>query len=517
MGYFYPLLAYGGLIGVLALLSIELLPRLHFLRRPVTAAWLTAMTLFWLAMPWQSQWPLSLWTPSTVLGGAILVDITPAVWILGLVVGMVLSGAAWGEAAEHRGSLSLVGVLALLSLIAVWLSLAGGSLLTVLAAWATFDLLWGIAGLMAGGDGERVTFGLMFHGIASLILWGAFLLLESSGQSVLWWLMTPSPAALTFLLAAAIIRMGLYPFHIVFPRRIGNMRLLGIIALMGPLLGLGLLYRILRLPGLDAAPEWLMIWGAISVLWGGISAWISKGGTAVLWGGYALLGAMVAGAAGGGDPELLLTAAGVWTAGGALVSLSRGHDEFSALWSWPAWVALLFFIGVPVSPLGRAVIMALDTLPFVWRPLVMVGWAGMMAAFISHLRRRSKGLVTPPEFWQQAGLLICMLLPLAGLMASALMGYGLSLGWGGLVLWGITVLLGAALSIFGQEMSREWLRKGQPVWEMFDLRWLFRALWRGAENLLSLVRASADVVEGNGALLWSLLVLLIVLLVVVNR
>jgi hypothetical protein len=52
---------------------------------------------------------------------------------------------------------------------------------------------------------------------------------------------------------------------------------------------------------------------------------------------------------------------------------------------------------------------------------------------------------------------------------------------------------------------------------LLDLAWLYRALWQGLEHLLSIVRIVSAVVEGRGALLWSLLALLIALLVVVNQ
>ncbi len=40
MQYFYPLLVYTGLTGILLLLGIELIPNLKAWHKPMTAAWL---------------------------------------------------------------------------------------------------------------------------------------------------------------------------------------------------------------------------------------------------------------------------------------------------------------------------------------------------------------------------------------------------------------------------------------------------------------------------------------------
>ncbi len=71
---------------------------------------------------------------------------------------------------------------------------------------------------------------------------------------------------------------------------------------------------------------------------------------------------------------------------------------------------------------------------------------------------------------------------------------------------------------FGREIQSPHGCKGiRPVVDLLDLAWLYRALWQGLEHLLSIVRIVSAVVEGRGALLWSLLALLIALLVVVNQ
>ena len=115
-----------------------------------------------------------------------------------------------------------------------------------------------------------------------------------------------------------------------------------------------------------------------------------------------------------------------------------------------------------------------------------------------------------------SGLAVGLGLPVVGLLLGLLQGFPLSISWLGMLLWTLAILVAVLLIWRGMKTS-VWLRRGKPILDFFDLAWLYRSLWQGLEHLLSLVRTVAEVVEGRGALLWSLLVLLVVLLVVMNR
>lgn len=515
MEYFYPLFIYTGLGGLLLLLGVELIPQLHSLRKPLTAAWLTGMTLIWLLLPTTARWMISLWSPSAVLAGVIVMDLTPPVWWLGLALGVAVSATAWVELADRRSTIPLVGFLTLLALTITWLGLASGSLLATLATWAVLDLLVAAAGLMAGGEGERVTLGTALQGIASLLLWGIFLLLELQGVSLLWWLMRPSAALLVLLVITAVARVGLYPFHIILPRRPGVPRLLNLLASLGPLLGIGLLYRLLSLPGLEQLPAWVVPWGAIALLWGGLAAWAARETTAVLWATHALLGVLVAGAVATGSGALLMAGAAAWLVATTMLALMRGRDRRAPLWSWPAWLAVLFLLGVPPSPVGELYRAALLASGWGWRIVFLLGGTLVSAALLQGMHCRAQGEVSLPKPWQRVCVAVGLVLPLGVLMGTATVTSS-GFSWLALVLWTVAVILAGAFNWHGAT-TREWFRRAQVLWETLDLQWFYRALWRGAENLLGAVRGLADVIEGNGALLWSLLFLLLILWVVMNR
>jgi hypothetical protein len=81
-----------------------------------------------------------------------------------------------------------------------------------------------------------------------------------------------------------------------------------------------------------------------------------------------------------------------------------------------------------------------------------------------------------------------------------------------MVLWAVGVL--AAIGIVRWQKGRSVTgQRLEPLWSFMDLQWVHRSLWRGAEHVLSGIRVVAEVVEGSGAMLWSVLVILIVLLI----
>ncbi|MGC9357408.1 MAG: hypothetical protein ACP5GX_06065 [Anaerolineae bacterium] len=516
----YSWLFYIGLTGTLMLLGLEVIPPLRSWRRWATAVLLTLIAFIWLALPLEGRWLFSSWSPSAVLGGEFILDVSPGIWWLGLTLNLAFAGMAWvgvvdrGGGSRERAVLS--GALILPILMATWLALTGGSLLTTLAAWAIFDLLWGAATLISGGDGERVTFGWLLQGAASLILWAVSLLLQREGDSSLWWLMWPSPAVSTLLLVATLLRMSVYPFHIGFPHNVDVQGPLALVSSMGPILGVGLLYRVLMLPGNGDLPQWVLVVGVFSLIWGGFRAWSEKESGAVLWGIYALLGGIVAGAVTAMDAEVVLGALAVWFAGWVLLLLSRGRDRKAIGWAWPGGLALLFLIGLPPSPLGTLYRSALATTGWIWKVLLVIGWTMTAAALFKGGSRPAVGSVTPPRAWQRVGLVAGLFFPMMGLVGAAVPGHEIFFSWLGFLLWGFALVAAASLVRLGSP-TRRWFQQGSALWDSLDLQWLYRALWRGLENLLSVVRVAADLVEGSGALLWSLLILLIILLVTVNR
>ena len=501
-------------LGIFSLLGLQFFTRRQYLRRPMTAAWLTLLTLVWLTLPQEYRWVFSLWSPSTVLEGRLLLEMTPAVWLLGAVLAATFSGVAWIRVTDEQPARPLSGALTIFILLISWLALLSASLLMTLISWAIFDLFWGVAALISGSDDERITFGWAIHGIASLILWIVSLLLVREGSSTLWWLTQPSEALLALLLVTIILRVGLYPWHLVFPPRAKQIGLLLLAAASGPLLGFGLLYRLLSLPlALPFLTEMSTL-GLISLLWGGLRAWATRDErSSLLWAAYALLGGVIAGALSTGSASWLLRALAAWWAGWVLLLLSRRREGWFSLWSLPGILAVIFLLGIPPSPLGVLYRAALEATSWGGRLLLMLGLTLTGVVFLRVIERPAKGAVAPPWAWQRTALGVGLLLPVTGMLSSSLLVGSGVWGW---VLW-IGVFMLMAVLVWQGDVVRVQLTRLRPIWKLLDLRWLQRTLWQGTEHLFGLMRTLIEVVEGNGALLWSLLMVLLVLLVGKNR
>jgi hypothetical protein len=409
----------------------------------------------------------------------------------------------------------LSGALALLTLLVTWLALASGSLLTTLAVWALFDLLWGAAGLIYGSVGERMTFGWTLNGAASLILWTVFLLLEQQGGSTLWWLMWPSPAVVSLLAGAALLRVGVYPWHIAQPRRLGELDALMLVSSLSPVLGLGLLYRVQNLPGLVTLPSWVLVVGVLSLFWGSLRAWLTRrSNVRSLWMMYGLLGVLIAGATRPATAPLVLRGSLVWFGGWVLFHLTRRYDATAPYWAWPGWMGLFFVLGVLPSAMGSLLIAALAGLGWVGRVFLVLGWGALGSAtlrtFADKLRDAASVNITPAWPWQRLALGVALCMALLGLLFGTTV---IAPSTVGLLLWLGSLLLAVITYRWGAALIERALRRTRPLWDLLDVQWFHRSIWAGLEHILGFVRVLAEVVEGSGALLWSMLVVLILLLI----
>jgi len=285
---------------------------------------------------------------------------------------------------------------------------------------------------------------------------------------------------------------------------------------MGPLPGIALLYRILALPSTPSMPLWMGLWGAGSLFWCGLMGWSLKGRPSLLWAGHAMLIGILTGASMYGSAPLLGMSVAIWLTCGTLLVLARGYDPAAFIWSWPAWLAVIFLLGVPPSPIGTVLGLLHAALPWPARGLLLLGCITAGAALLQGMIRPRQGSITPPWIWQYISWSAGLLLILALLFATTLLAPHTPFAWLNLGLWLMGVSGASALARWGWR-SHQWLQRAQPLLEIIDMQWFYRSIWRGTEHLLSVLRISAEVLEGSGAILWSLLLLLLVLLIGINQ
>lgn len=512
MAYFFPLLLYLGFGGGLLLLGLNAVPRLRVAQKPVVAAWMSLLTLIWGLAPTAGRWMLSVWAPTSVASGWLVLDITPPIWWGTLLVGSAISGVLWAGLAERNGSLLLGGALLPILFTVTWMALGGGSLLMTLALWAVFDIAWFVVRLVTTPQGERVVWASAVHGAASVLLWTVSLFLLREGTSGLWWLMRPSEPILILLLVASLMRVGFYPFQVVYTETFDRSRPLALVSVMNPVMGAALLYRLISLPGQPALPGWVLGWGCFSVFWAGLKAFSLEGRQATLSAGHAMLLAILTGGVALRSPGAMISGVGVWLACLALLIAARRFHRRDFYLLWPTAVATLFLVGAPPSPLLQLYTGALAAAPWTWRLLLALGFALGVAALLRGLVGRAEGRVRPPRPYLLVSLLSGVVLVGAGLIVTAIREGVVIAGPLAMGVWAGAILVAAVLARWGERVQAAWRRAG-PLVALLDLEWFYRAAWQGAENLLGTLRATAEVVEGSGSVLWSVLVLLLVVMV----
>lgn len=511
MSYLFPLLFISGFAGIVVLLGLGSIRKISGIRKPVTAAFVLILALFWYILPSSARFVLSAWSPGSVLNGWLIVDLQPDIWWLGFILALTLSGRMWTETADRSEKQPLTGVLLILFLMVTWLSLASGSLLLTLLSWGISDVIWCVASLMSGADGERIVIGTANLGVSSLLIWAISLFLIRAGVSSLWWLVQPSDSILFLLLLATVIRVGFYPFHIALNDGSGEDNALNTIYTLGPLAGLGLLFRIMRLPGIEL-PHWLVLWSVGSAAWLAIRACIVQDRSALYWVSYAGLHLIIGAAVLSADTRLLSYGAAFWLGITALLAI---HKTTSYLWSWPALFASVLLLASPSSLMLTVYNWLLVSLPDPVSILTLLTFVFTFFALMMALRNEHK-TVKYPFSPQKISYLIGIFLPFLSILLT-LSSYRVVMP----ILLNLFVwlgLLGASvlLFIYGEIFRRAWGRLTHVI-TVLDGQWLYHAIWQGSVNLLNVFRVFSNVIEGRGSLLWSLLILMLVILVVNNR
>ncbi len=515
MAYFYPLLLYLGCGGAVVLPATSLIPGLRRVRKALPVAWVTGFTLLWLLTPTAGQWVLSVWTPTRVTGGWLVLDVEPAAWWGVLLISVAFSGLLWTSLAEDAQDSLATGALLAIIITVTWLTLTSGSVLMTLAMWAVFDVGWLAVYLVGDTRSERAIWAAAVSGLASLLLWAISLFLLREGSSGLWWLMRPSPPILTLLRLAGLIRVGFYPFQVIHKQMPGRSPTLTLVSMMNPLMGVALLYRLLRLPGAPVVPIVTPLWGCASVLWLGLKAFGRSDQQRVLATSYGVLVAIVTGALVSHRPDLLLLGAGIWCVGVALLLVARRHHPRTFFLSWPTVIGVGFLLGVPPSPLQSLYVGAFGALPWTGRVMLLVGLGLLAASLLSSFVARAECRAGSPFPRRWIGLAVGLVVLCVGLFVSAFRAPP-QVPPLPFLLWIGAVASGGALLLWGGRLRVAWAQKAILI-DLLDMQWLYRALWEGAENILGILRVTAEVVEGSGSILWSVLILLLVLVIVGGR
>jgi formate hydrogenlyase subunit 3/multisubunit Na+/H+ antiporter MnhD subunit len=534
------------LLGSASLLS-GLQPRFRFvgLLGVFTAA-LAFLTLLVLGVrPLPVSNIVSNWGPLDLFARPLAFRIDGLAWLMSLAVSVTtlavfLTGLArgGGRRLAPRGASLLITAAALSAIFSA-------DLVTLAVSWALLDMLYFLALIgLAGSDERQAVLSLAFNGAATLLVVAAAIRGTATGGGLVFGETAFGPRTTLLLVLAAVFRLGLFPLHLALPVEANVRQGLGAVLRLAPAaVALALLARIISAEGALPLRPWLTVAG-VAGLWVGASQWwlspdpkqglpffvVSQSSVALLtglWGGPVALAGLVA-------QSLALVL------GGAVLFLYKGQDEQSPWHAALPGVAAAAVIGVPFLTgfTGQWILFTGLTAAgnYLVLLLVVVGQALLGAGLLrmcfwpaeAPLSADSASPLMTGAYLAGLGLPLVFLL-LAGLSPQGLSNFlgveGMA-GLGGLFspvgLFALGLILLAAVGGLGVWRFETELRaRTDPAWGVLTaatrLDWLYLAVWNLYRGLSAVLRTAAEILDGDGAVLWAVLIALVAWLTYTGR
>jgi multicomponent Na+:H+ antiporter subunit A len=532
MPLFIPILILA--LGALVLPLLGAVPRMRGLGVvAVGVAGLALAALAYLGTLLPVEGVASLWRPQVVFGAPLAFEAEASNWGLAavLVATTFLSLLACYVGAERPTTATMALVL-MGSGVGI-AALFATSFVALIVAWGATDVVLSLTLLRHGPKGVRRAGLALFSGtLATGALWAAPLLTQAEGISGFLELAHFSGSSADLLQIAVILRLGLVPLHLWRPIDLETepAQLIPLVVIP-TLLGFDLLTH---LPALTAGlPSILFALAAVTALVGGFVAWseteerLSLAGVMVAQTGLAVLAVANAGQQ---AVAIAVAAAIAWALGITVFALPPG---WSGRYLWrglPSFLALLSLAGLPA------------TLGFVARFVAYSGLEADLLALVVALLGEIFVVSAMVRLWFWAEprplparlpLEVIYLLSFV-LAAVALFWTGLSpdlfagrgqdaalpplgdlirqggvAGWAG---WALPVVAGVMLFLVGEGLRQRMEGGWRGLGGLLRLEWVYGLFYLFLRQVGRMLRGVSGVVEGEGALLWMLVILLILLL-----
>ncbi|HEY42486.1 MAG TPA: hypothetical protein G4O11_00700 [Anaerolineae bacterium] len=461
---------------------------------------------------------LSVWKPTALFASRLELQLDAVGWFFIYGTSTLLVSVAFTQAAQSGTTTPFFRAFMLSYPAIAMIAMLSGNLLTVAMSWALVDILTLVFLLRIQKD--RKSTPLLFIRIAIdgggilLVLMAALLNGAEGGTSSLSTPMASSTAAI-FLVLAALLRLGLLPPHIsIRPMMILDRSLGTLLRLLPPVTALSVLARMLNVGVPMETLLWLRLAGGLGVIVGGLRWAFHMDRDAArpyLVLGVSGLGVLVAGLTQeiGGAP--ITAAGGVLLLSGAVLFLTQVFAPTHRVW---LGLAAVFLAGMPGTPTGViSSALAAGVLDNASVVVTILGVIGLILLATGGLRH----IFLPPTSWPTGESLVRVVYGL-GLMLPILVGIGLGIRMPGsvslqasivfiisLIVSIITILL---LRRFPQDRVHRWGR----VLAWLDPNPIYRILWQLGQVLMNLFRVIGELLEGEGAMLWMMVILLIVIL-----
>ena len=480
----------------------------------------------------------SLWQPSLLFGSTLALQFDASVYPLALTLALItLSSTLVAFGRMKEGLLGLAATM--LGLLALGLfSLCAGNVLTLLVGWTLYDVLLAVGQVAAGRPPREAVRRLLLGSVATLLLWAGAAVSGDGASGRLWPLMPLSDARAALWALAGLLRIWAFPFHLASPDSLGSAPAAAPLY-VGPVLGWGLWIRVASVNG-GAIPDygWVLAAGVFTMTVGSLLAWSCEDARRVLpWAGVSVSGGVLLAALAAGQSAGRIIAGGgvAWALSMTVLlmcaGLTRaGMQRKRIWWGIPAWIGAAALVGLPLT-------LGFVTTALLVGGLVRGGSVGGGVAFVMAqallIPALVRWLLLPPAsplptrlhsrvVWLVGLGLPVLALALLGVILSPVIG-GLALpslgallvmptvpGW---LVWAVSLAIGGLLAWQESNLrprAEHLLGVSHDLWR---LDWLYTATTGALDRGLSLVRAADDLVGGTGALLWSTVLFLILVLV----
>jgi hypothetical protein len=457
---------------------------------------------------------LSAWRPASLFASRLEISLDRPAWgilysMATALLGILLTAAA-RPASGASGSRIMMLAYTALAMVAVM----AGNLLTVVIVWMVIDLL---AFLYLVARVEDVAGAQTLVARLAIDMAGTLLALTAAAASFAGTpelpLGLPSGPLLptVFLSLAVLLRLGLLPLHFTTSPLPHVRRGLGtLLMVLSPAAALGVLSRSLGVAVPDQVAPWLLLVGALGGLVGAARWFLEadplRGRTSLVL-ALAGLGVVSAVSHPDGPAVALGNSAAILVTLVVIVSLTEVRTPWHRV--WPLFACALL-IGLPWTPGGTLMAGIVPARPAV---LTSVGAVLGLVALVLTVAGLLRLAARPVEAWPAGETMVKTLYGLGlGLPVVALAGFGVLLAQPPTVpeLAGFLV---AALGL-GYGWSRRERLEPRRVQRWTRLAaWLdpmpvYRGAWRAYRSLMNGVRIVGEAVEGEGAFLWVLVVLL---------
>jgi formate hydrogenlyase subunit 3/multisubunit Na+/H+ antiporter MnhD subunit len=470
------------------------------------------------------------WRPVTLFGSTASLRVDGTAWLLGLAMLIAGFSVALTWLVVPGSGRPAPRALALVMLAAGLGSAFAANLLTLVLCWGVLDALFCLSVLARGGptSGRRAQVALGLNGVATLAVWVVAVLIQQDHLSPYWHLLILPPTARLLLGLAAALRLGLYPLHIWQPvELVGEPDRAILIYLVPAMAGLSLWARLAVIQGLPEGNLWPVIALATALI-GGVLAWIqadpreSLPHLALGYGGMLILAATV----GKAPAETLAAGSASWLLGLTLLFVGRPFMRQTWLWAIPAALGVATLAGLPWT-LGFV-----NRSTFYQSALAGPGWILVLAiiAEIFLVAAMLRRVLTPDTTPVPQGLVPAIGYASALVVAAApVIIFGVillptaaptvRLSIGAWIGWSVPLAGGVALTFMAERVRARLSGQGFPSgdWgavagQIMRLDWLYSLLMPLMRSPARVGLWLGDLLEGDGAFLWMLLILALVTL-----